>query len=370
MGFLRLDTHGGATVINAQAGLPPSLNRDRTSEVDVTDTVKRSPYRNFIAAYIAYLCFAVVATSFWSAPVAAQAYPARPVTMIVPFPAGGPADTPGRVIAERMRKSLGQPVVIENVSGAAGSIGTGRVARAKADGYTIVLGNVSTHVVNAALYSLPYDVLNDFAPISPLVTTPLLLFARKAMPAEDLPELIDWLKANPGRASAGYGSVTFQAMNIAFQKQTGTSFALIPYRGTALGIQDLVAGQIDLYFTTPSELPLLRAGSIKAYAVTSDTRLALAPEIPTFAELGLPSLSFANWYALFAPGGTPPDIIAKLNAAAVEALADPVVRSRLVDLGTDPFPHDRQTAEALGVLQKADAQKWWPIIREAGLKGE
>jgi tripartite-type tricarboxylate transporter receptor subunit TctC len=331
---------------------------------------KRSSYRDTVAAHIACLCLAGVATSLWSAPVAAQAYPTRPVTMVVPFPAGGPADTPGRVIAERMRQSLGKPVVIENVSGAAGSIGTGRVARAKADGYTIVLGNASTHVVNAALYSLPYDVLNDFAPISPLVTTPLVLFARKAMPAKDLPELIDWLKANPGKASAGYGSVTFQAMNIAFQKQTGTSFALIPYRGSAVGIQDLVAGQIDLYFTTPSELPLMQAGSIKAYAVTSETRLKLAPEIPTFAELGLPALSFANWYALFAPGGTPADVIAKLNAAAVEALADPVVRSRLADFGTDPFPRERQTAEALGALQKADAQKWWPIIREAGLKGE
>ena len=204
-----------------------------------------------------------------------------------------------------MQGSLGQPVIVENVGGAAGSIGTGRVAHARPDGYTIVLGNSGTHVMNGAFYSLAYDVSNDFAPVSPLVTTPLVLFARKTMPAKDLQELIDWLKANPGKASAGFAAVSFQVINLFFQRETGTRFALIPYRGTAPGMQDLAAGQIDLYFTTPLQLPLVRAGSIKAYAVTSDTRLALAPDIPTFAELGLPSLSFSNWYGLFAPKGTP-----------------------------------------------------------------
>jgi tripartite-type tricarboxylate transporter receptor subunit TctC len=180
-----------------------------------------------------------------------------------------------------MRKSLGQPVVIENVGGAAGSIGTGRVARATPDGYSIVLGNTSTHVMNGAFYSLTYDVLNDFAPISPLLTTPLILFAKKTMPANDLRELIDWLKDNSSKVSAGFGSVAFQVVNLAFQKQIGTRFTLVPYRGTAPGMQDLIAGQIDLYFTTPVELPRMRAGSVKAYATTGDTRLALAPDIPT-----------------------------------------------------------------------------------------
>jgi tripartite-type tricarboxylate transporter receptor subunit TctC len=312
---------------------------------------------------------AAIASAF--APVAkAQVYPARPITMVVPFAAGGPADIPGRVIAERMRKSLGQPVVIENIGGAAGSIGAGRVARATPDGYTIVLGNMSTHVMNAAFYSLAYDVLNDFTPISPLVTTPVVLFAKKTMPAANLQELIDWLKANPGKASAGYASVTFQVINLFFQKASRTRIALIPYRGSAPGMQDLVAGQTDLYFTTPVELPLVRAGSVKAYAVTSDMRLALAPDIPTFAELGLPSLSFSNWYGLFAPKGTPRDIVTKLDAAAVDALADPAVQSRLADLGYEAFPRERQTPEALGSMQKADAEKWWPIIREAGIKAE
>jgi tripartite-type tricarboxylate transporter receptor subunit TctC len=300
----------------------------------------------------------------------AQAFPSRPITMIVPFPAGGPADAPGRVVAERMHGSLGQPVIIENVGGAAGSIGTGRVAHARPDGFTIVLGNASTHVMNAAFYSLAYDVVGDFAPISPLVTTPLVLFARKTMPAKDLRELIDWLKANPGKASAGFATVAFQVVNLFFQRETGTRFALIPYRGTAPGMQDLAAGQIDLYFTTPLQLPLVRAGSMKAYAVTSDTRLALAPDLPTFAEMGLPSLSFSNWYGLFAPKGTPRDIIGKLDAAVVEALADPAVQTRLVNFGYDVFPRERQTAQALLALQKSDAEKWWPIIKAANLRGE
>jgi tripartite-type tricarboxylate transporter receptor subunit TctC len=316
--------------------------------------------------WLAGLC----AAAPWSTPAAAQGFPERPVTMVVPFPAGGPTDTPGRIIADRMRQSLGQPVVIENVGGAEGSIGTGRVARAKPDGYTIILGVASTHVMNAALYSLPYDVLNDFAPIAPLLTTPLVLYGRKTLPAKDLNELIAWLKANPGKASAGYGSVTFEVINAFFRRETGTSFTLVPYRGSAPGMQDLVAGQIDLYFTTPAELALVRSGSVKAYAVTSEQRLALAPDLPTFAELGLPSLSYANWYGLFAPKGTPADVIARLDAAAVDALADPAVKSRLFELGMDVVPAAEQTPAALGALQKADAAKWWPIIRESGLKTE
>jgi tripartite-type tricarboxylate transporter receptor subunit TctC len=300
----------------------------------------------------------------------AQTYPSRPITMVMPFAAGGPGDVIGRVLAERMRGSLGQPIVIENVSGAGGSIGTGRVARARPDGYTIDLGLTSTHVLNGAFYSLPYDVLNDFAPISPLARVPVVLFARNTLAARDLQELIAWLRANPDKASAGIVASSPHLVTAFFQKQTGTKFTLVPYRGIAPAVQDLVAGQIDLLLVSPDPLPLVRAGSIKAYAVTSDTRLALAPDIPTFGEMGLPAVSYSAWYGLFAPKGTPRDIIGKLNAAVVEALADPAVRRRLVDLGMDIFPRDQQTPEALAALVKAGAEKWWPIIKELGVKAE
>jgi tripartite-type tricarboxylate transporter receptor subunit TctC len=313
---------------------------------------------------------AAAAAPAFSRGAKAEAYPSRPITMIVPFPPGGPTDTPGRVIAERMGESLGQPVIVENVGGAEGSIGTGRVARANPDGYTLVLGVTNTHVMNGAFYTLSYDVLNDFAPISPLFTAPLVLYARNTLPANDLRELIAWLKANSDKATAGFGTATFQVLDMFFEKETGTQFTLVPYHGSAPGIQDLIAGQIDLYFTTPVELSLVRAGSIKAYAVTSDTRLAQAPDIPTFAEMGLPSLTFSNWYGLFAPKGTPADIVGKLDAAAVEALADPKVQTRLVDLGYQVFPRERQTPEALGAMQKADAEKWWPIIKASGIKSQ
>jgi tripartite-type tricarboxylate transporter receptor subunit TctC len=291
--------------------------------------------------------------------------------MVVPFPAGGPTDATARVLVEQMRGSLGQPIIIENVSGADGSIGTGRVARARPDGYTIELGGTTPHMMNGALYSLPYDVVNDFAPIAPLVALPYVLFARKTMPAKDLNELIAWLKANPNKASAGIAATSLRLITAFFQKETGTQFTLVPYRGVAPAIQDLVGGQIDLLFSTLDALPLVRAGSIKAYAATSDTRLALAPDIPTFGEMELPvSFSGLGWSALFAPKGTPKEIIDRLNAAAVQALADPAVQSRLADLGTEIFPRERQTPEALGALQKAQIEKWWPLIKEFGIKAE
>jgi tripartite-type tricarboxylate transporter receptor subunit TctC len=312
---------------------------------------------------------AAVAPAF-SRVATAQTYPSRPITMIVPFAPGGPTDVLGRVLAERMKDALGQPVIIENVAGANGTIGIGRAARARPDGYTIDLGFLSGHVLNGALYSLPYDVLNDFEPVSPLTTMPYVLFARQTMRAKDLNELIAWLKANPDKASAGFSSSSLELILRRFEKEAGTHFALVPYRGGAPAIQDLVAGQIDLVLETPLQLPLVRGGSIRAYAVTTDTRLATASDIPTFAEMGLPALSFSSWYGFFAPSGTPIDIIGKLNAAAVEALADPAVRSRLADLGMEVFPRERQTAETLGALVKADAEKWWPLIKELGIKAE
>jgi tripartite-type tricarboxylate transporter receptor subunit TctC len=311
---------------------------------------------------------AAAAAPAFSRVAAAQTYPSRQITMIVPLPAGSALDTIGRLLAERIRRSLGQPVIIENVTGADGGFGTGRAAHARPDGYTIDLGYQGSNMLNGAFYSLSYDVLNDFAPISLLATTPAVFYARKTMPGKDLNELIAWLKANPNKASLGFYGPAGRLLSTFFQKDTGTEFTLVPYRGVP--IQDLVASQIDLSFDTLVSLPLVRAGSIKAYAVTSDARLVLAPDIPTFAEMGLPALSYSNWAGLFAPKGTPSDIIGKLNVAAVEALADPALRSRLADLGLEIFPRDQQTPEALGALQRADAEKWWPIIKELGIKAE
>jgi tripartite-type tricarboxylate transporter receptor subunit TctC len=299
----------------------------------------------------------------------AQSYPTRPITLVVPRPACGPSDAIARVFAEQIRGPLGQPVIIENVSGAGGSIGTGQVARARPDGYTIELGNISSHALNGALYSLTYDILNDFSPIAPLSTTPNFLFARRTMPAKDLSELIVWLKANPNKAPAGIAATIYRLANAFLQKETGTRFTFVPYRGVAPAIQDLVVGQIDLLFSTPDALPLVRAGSIKAYAVTSDTRSTLAPDIPTFGETGLP-LSFFGWFALFAPKDTPKQIIDRLNGATVQALADPAVQSRLATLGFEIFPRERQTPEALGAFQKIQIVEWWALLKEFGIKAE
>jgi tripartite-type tricarboxylate transporter receptor subunit TctC len=294
----------------------------------------------------------------------AQTYPSRPITMIVPAGAGTGSDTVARVVVERMRAALGQPIVIENVTGADGSIGVGRAARARPDGYTIDLGAVGPHVLNGAFYSLTYDLLNAFTPISPLATTSEILLARKTMPPKDLVELIAWLKANHNMASMGVYGPGPRLVAVLFQKETGTHFALVPYRGSASGIQDLLAGQIDLLVDTPVQLPLVRAEGIKAYAVSSDMRISVASDIPTFAEMGLPRVFYSAWAGLFAPRGTPRDIIGKLNGAAVAALADPLVRSRLADLGLEIFPREQQTPKALGALVKGDAEKWWPIIKE------
>jgi tripartite-type tricarboxylate transporter receptor subunit TctC len=306
-----------------------------------------------------------------SPPARAQSYPARPITMIVPFPAGGAADVIARIMAERMQGPLGQPVIIENIGGADGSLGVGRTARAQPDGYSICLGIDATFVLNAGFYSLPYDVLNDLVPISALATNCTVLVGRKTMPAENLSELIAWLKSHPNEASAGMNTLAFRLVAALFQKQTGTQFTIIPYRAASSLVADLVAGQIDLVIgTMTTHLPLLRAKSEKAYAVASETRSLVAPDIPTFAEMGLSMATPSNWYALFAPRGTPKDIIGKLSAAAVEALAEPAVRSRLVELGYEIIPRERQAPEALAALQRADADKWWPIIKELGLKVE
>jgi tripartite-type tricarboxylate transporter receptor subunit TctC len=306
-------------------------------------------------------------------PAVAQSYPARPVTLLVPFAPGGPTDTIGRIMAERMRAPLGQPVVIENVTGAGGSVGVGRVVRAAPDGYTVSVGNSSSHVFNGAIYALQYDLLNDLEPVALLSSQPLLIVAKKAMPANDLKELIAWLKANPDKASQGTpGAGT--AAHIAgafFQRETGTRFAFVPYRGTGPAMQDLVAGQIDFMIDTPTNsLPHLRAGAIKVYAVADKRRLNAAPEIPTVDEAGLPGFHFAFWQALWVPKGTPKDVIAKLNTAVLETLADAGVRQRFAEQGQDIPPPDQQTPAALGAFHKAEIEKWWPIVKAANIKAE
>jgi tripartite-type tricarboxylate transporter receptor subunit TctC len=291
--------------------------------------------------------------------------------MIVPFPAGGANDVVARIVAERMRVPLGQRIVVENVGGADGSIGVGRTARAPPDGYTICLGIDGSFVLNGAFYSLPYDLLNDFAPISLVATGPIVLVARTTMPAKDVIELVAWLKAHPGQASAGMNTLGFHLLAARLQKEMGTQFTVVPYRAAGAIVQDLVAGRIDLAVATmTTHLSMVRAGSEKAYAVTSATRSALMPDLPTFAEMGLPALTYTNWYGLFAPRGTPNDVIGKLNAALTEALSDPTVRLRLAEVAVEVVPREQQTPAVLAAMQKADAAKWWPIIKELGLKAE
>jgi tripartite-type tricarboxylate transporter receptor subunit TctC len=303
----------------------------------------------------------------------AQSYPARPITIVVPYAAGGPTDVIARILAERMRTTLGQTVIVENVTGANGTIGVGRVARAAPDGYTLSIGHWSTHVVNGAIYQLSYDLLNDFSPISLIATNSYLIVARNSVPANDLKGFIAWLKANPDKASegtAGAGSPQHVG-GIFFQKATGTRFQFVPYRGAAPAMQDLLAGQIDLIIDDPTDaLPQLRAGGIKAFAVTAKTRLAAAPDVPTVDEAGLPGFYFSRWHGLWAPRATPADIISRLNGAVVAALADAGARARLNELAQEIFPPDQQTPQALGALQKAEIEKWWPIIKAANIKAE
>jgi tripartite-type tricarboxylate transporter receptor subunit TctC len=290
--------------------------------------------------------------------------------MVVPFPAGGPTDTIARIVSERMSTSLAQPIVIENVTGAAGTIGAGRVARATPDGYTLCAGFFGTHVLNGAVYSLQYDVVKDFEPISLLASNPQLIVGKKAVPAKDLKQLIAWLKANPGKATqgtAGVGSPS-HVSGAYFQRATGTTFQFAQYRGAAPAMQDLVGGHVDLMFDQPpNSLPHVRDGNIRAYAVTAKARLASAPDIPTVDEAGLPGFYITVWSGMWAPKGTPQDVISKLNAVVRDALGDKVVQRRLADLGQEVPALDQQTPAALAALQSTEIEKWWPIVKAMNL---
>jgi tripartite-type tricarboxylate transporter receptor subunit TctC len=303
----------------------------------------------------------------------AQIYPSRPITIVIPFPPGGSTDVIGRILSGRMRPLLGQSVVIENVGGANGSIGAGRVARAAPDGYTLIIGNWNNFVANGALYTLPYDLLNDFKPIALLSENPLLLAAKKTIPAQDLKEFIVWLKANPNKATEGHsgiGSVGHVAGYL-FQKVTGTRFEFVPYRGGGPAVQDLVAGNIDFVMNSATDsMQQVRAGSVKAFAVTANRRLSGLPEIPTVDEAGLPRFYFSQWFGLWAPKQTPDNIIRRLNDAVVDALAAPEIHSRVADVGQEIYPREGQTPEGLAALHRAEIDKWWPIIKEANIRGE
>jgi len=303
----------------------------------------------------------------------AQGYPNKAITMVVPFAAGGPTDTLARIFAAALQQRLGQTVVVENTTGAAGTIGTGRVVRAAPDGYTLGIGHWSTHVVNGAIYPLTYDLLNDFAPVSLIASNPQLLVARKTIPAKDLTELVAWVKANQDKISAGTAGAgaASHVSGVYFQSVTNTKFNFIPYRGTGPALQDLVAGNIDLMFDqAASALPQVRNGNVRAFAVTAKNRLTSEPNIPTVDEAGMPNFYIAVWHALWFPKGTPKDIVMKMNATVRDVLADPAVRRRLVELGQDIPAVDQQTPEALYAYHKAEIEKWHPIIKAANIKPE
>lgn len=321
----------------------------------------------------AFLAVAIASAVAWPTLVQAQNILSRPITLIVPFAAGGPTDVLARILAEHMARTLGQSVTIENVTGASGAVAGLRAARSAPDGSTITIGHWGTHVLNGAVTTLQYDVAKDFEPVALVGSGPQLIIGKPKMPAANLKELIGWLKENPNKATAGTagpGSGAHVA-GVFFQNLTDTRFSFVPYRGAGPALNDLIAGHIDLMFDqATNSLPQVRGGNIKAFAVTSRTRLASAPDIPTVDETGLPGLYIAYWHGLWAPKGTPADTVAALNAAVRTALADPAVQARFLELGQETPAPDKQTPAALAEHQNAEIAKWWPIVRAANIKAE
>ncbi len=300
-------------------------------------------------------------------------YPSRPITMVVPLSVGGSTDVIARIVAAGMGEALGQTIVVENTAGAGGTIGEGRISRATPDGYTIGIGQWGTNVATGAIYKLPYDLMKDFEPIGLIATQPFFIVARKTMPANNLKELIAWLRANGDKVNEGNSGVgsPSHVSGILFQKAVGVPFTMVPYRGAGDSTAALLAGQIDVMLNTPAlSVAQMRAGQIKVYAVTAKNRIAMAPDVPTTDEAGLPGFYFTFWHALWAPKGTPKEIVAKLNGALRSALANPSTRKKLVDLAQEIFPPEEQSPEALRKFQQAEIDKWWPIIKEAGIKAQ
>jgi tripartite-type tricarboxylate transporter receptor subunit TctC len=314
---------------------------------------------------------AVAATLVLGGNALADNFPSHPITIVVPFSAGGPSDAMCRILAERMKITLGEAILVENVTGAGGSIGVGRAVRSPPDGYTISFGHLGTHVANGAIYKLGYDLVADLEPVALLPSNPMIIVSKNAVPAKSLKELLDWLKARPapataGTAGAGSGS---HIAGLYFEKVTGIKLQYVPYRGTGPALNDLVAGQIDMIVDQLSNsINQVRAGTIRGYAVTDTKRAESASDIPTTDEAGLAGFHMTLWSGLWVPKGTPPDIVAKLNAAAVDALNDPAVRKQLENLGLQMPPKDKLSPQALGDWQKAEIAKWWPVIKAANVK--
>ena len=315
----------------------------------------------------------VLAVLAFTATAVAETYPSRPITIVVPFSAGGPSDAMARILAERMKTTLGETLLVENVTGAGGSIGVGRAVRSPPDGYTVSFGHLGTHVANGAIYKLGYDLVTDLEPVALLPSNPMIVVSKNAVPAKSLKELIEWLKARPapataGTAGAGSGS---HIAGLYFENVSGVKLQYVPYRGTAPALNDLVAGQIDVIIDqTSNSIGQVRGGNIRAYAVTSDKRVESAPDVPTVDEAGLPGFHMTLWSGLWVPKGTPKEIVDKLNASVVDALNDPAVRKQLENLGLQMPPKDQLTPQALGDWQKAEIAKWWPVIRAANVKVE
>jgi tripartite-type tricarboxylate transporter receptor subunit TctC len=303
----------------------------------------------------------------------ADNYPSRSITIIVPFSAGGPTDALARTLGDRMRQTLGQPIVVENVTGAGGTIGVGRAVQAAPDGYTLSIGHLGTHVVNGALYPLNFDLVRDFEPVAMIASNPMMIVTKNDVPAKNLNELIAWIKTKDGKATAGTAGVGSGShfSGVYLSQLIGAKLQFVPYRGTGPALLDLVAGQIDLIVDQASNsMAQVKAGKIRPYAITSDKRLAAAPDIPTVDEAGLPGFHVELWSGIWVPKGTPKEIVGKLNAAIRDALADPAVRRRLEETGLDIPPRDKQTPEALGAHQQAEVKKWWPMIKAAQIKAE
>ena len=300
----------------------------------------------------------------------AQTYPSRQITLVVPFPPGGSTDVAARIMADRMRAPLGQPVIIENIGGAGGSIAVGRVARAAPDGYMIDIGQWDTHV-GSIIYKLDYDLQKDFEPIGLVSVNPQLMVAKKDLPADNLKDLVAWMKANPGKINFVNQNAAANVSGVLFEKLTGQKLHYIPYRGAGPAMTDLVSGQVDLLVVQGAvALPQIRAGKIKAIANLSPKRSASMPDIPTSDESGVPGLYMSGWFGFFAPKGTPKDVIATINSAMAQALADPAVQARFTELGLDVATREQQTPEGLAAFQKTEIDKWWPIIKDAGINAQ